>query len=146
MKGSLIISAGAVGISIFLVLNLFFGSQGLLSYSRLKEKKGKLTENLTALREINDNLTAKVQALQKNSDMVAGHARNIGYIEEDEWIIQMEGYTLQKNSVSPGSIFEPMTGSERQNNITLVRSLSAAAALLYLFFALVLERRRYGFQ
>lgn len=144
MKGSILLAAGVLGVSVFLILNLFFGASGFYSYKELQTKKQLLAENITVLEGIKEDLSSRVDHLQKNSAEVAGYAREIGFIKENEWIIQLEGYIPRGNAISPGRVFEPNTESAGLVNVSLARSLAAAAGILYLFFAGFAGRKETG--
>ncbi|MFP4442483.1 MAG: FtsB family cell division protein [Spirochaetia bacterium] len=144
MKGSVFCAAVVIGVSVFLILNLFFGASGFYSYTELQSKKHRLAENITVLKGVQQDLSSRVEDLKKNSAEVAGHARELGFIKENEWIIQLEGYTPPGNSISPGMIFDPNTESAGLVDVSLVRSLAAAAGIIYLFFAGITGRKNTG--
>lgn len=72
-----------VTIIVYSLLSLFAGARGISAYNQLKKEQDKQKTNLEYLKNINQKLEGKKDALLYDSDTITAYARELGYGAKD---------------------------------------------------------------
>ncbi|MFP4373210.1 MAG: septum formation initiator family protein [Spirochaetaceae bacterium] len=131
-----------VTILTYLLLSLVWADYGVLAYERLGAYKARLEANVERLEGRRDELSTETRSLRTNSDRIRVEARRLGYYEQDEGLVRVEGYDPQAVSSSPGAFVKrPIERRGGRDHAAIIRAVAASAGLLALFLMLVLEQR-----
>jgi cell division protein FtsB len=127
---SLVLSA-LVGVAAYLLLELFFGSYGLVSYRILSEHARRAEEGLAELQEHHDELGQQVRLLTTDIETIRIEARDSGLIAGDEIVLRVAGREPRpRHRYMPGSL--PPTVPQARDNRPLFRAIGLAVALVYI--------------
>jgi cell division protein FtsB len=85
-------------------LHLFFGSGGILDYSRLTAYRGSLQDNIQDLEHINGELLSEVQDLGSDAERLTLQARELGYFREGERVIRISGVSGNTTTYTVGKV------------------------------------------
>ncbi len=130
------------GYIFYLLLNLVFGSAGILSMRDLGEYREMLEENIETIKENHEVLAAEFEGLKSNAETLALQARNIGYYRPEEGVIEVEGFSPKKNFYPVGKLLR--YSSPVPFKKAGFRTVSLAIILLTVILALVWRRKANG--
>jgi cell division protein FtsB len=94
------------GFALFIVLSLFFGKGGLVSFKGDLEYKARLEANIEDLKQINQNLSLELKSVSASPDTIRVFARDYGYYAKNEEVIKIQGAPDIKNSYRLGSLLK----------------------------------------
>lgn len=83
--------ATLVGTILYVIVAILVGRDGLWAQRQLESQKRAIYMNKTNIETINDELKMEKEALLRDSDVIAGHARKLGYIFEGEKLVKITG-------------------------------------------------------
>jgi cell division protein FtsB len=127
---SLVLSA-FVGVAAYLLLELFFGSYGLVSYQLLSEHSLRAREGLAELEAHHDELEQQVRLLTTDAETIRIEARDSGLVGSDEIVLRVAGREPRpRHRYMPGSL--PPTVPQTRDNRPLFRAIGLAVALVYI--------------
>ena len=86
------------------VLQLFFGSGGMLDYRRLSVYRGSLQDNIEDLERINGELLSELQALGSDAERLTLQARELGYFREGEKVIRFSNSSRRQSTYTVGKV------------------------------------------
>jgi cell division protein FtsB len=95
------LTAFFAGVLMFVLLSVFFGPEGLWAMEQLDKQRYTLYENMQNLQRLNDDLSIRLTALTVDSDVIASYARDLGYVNDGEYLVKLTGlenvsvYTLE---------------------------------------------------
>ncbi|HUX22704.1 MAG TPA: septum formation initiator family protein [Spirochaetia bacterium] len=115
-----------LGFAVYCALVLFFGRTGIVATSELKHYRSRLDENLTQLEHINRQLADHFDALRGNPETIRLEARQLGYLEPDQRIIQVTGYSPTGNSFAVGSLLGEKKHTVTSDSISRIVGFSVA--------------------
>ncbi|MFP4618006.1 MAG: septum formation initiator family protein [Spirochaetaceae bacterium] len=76
--------------------SVIWGEKGFLAYNRLEKYKERLEENEERLYEIQHNLEGRFKRFTNDREAIKTSARSLGYYDEDETKLYIDGYTQEK--------------------------------------------------
>lgn len=127
------------GISIYLaiiciiVLNLIFGTGGILSYKELNAYKKTMSLNIYELNDINSGLILDSDKLMHQSNEVRLQARELGWVGPNEGFIIVKGFNQGKNGYSMGKLMSHDKGHPNKNHSSLI--IAFLVGLSYYIFS-----------
>ena len=114
----------------FIIINLFWGGGGVVSYNELNSYKQSLEANIYELEDINGGLILDSDKLMHQTDQIVIQARELGWIGSNEGIINIRGYEKRKAGYSMGKLLSMDKNSGRKNYIN---TLIPVIAGLFMF-------------
>ena len=136
MRATSWLTATAVGLSTYFLLELLFGSTGLAAYRDLYDHTVAVERHLVELGRTNADLQRTIDRLRTDSTTIRVEARELGIVAPGERVLLIEGRprtTAQR--YEPGTALPPRPN--RPDVRPLFRSIAAAAALAALIVALL---------
>lgn len=91
------------------LMTYIWGENGIIAYQKLENYKEQLNDNIEDLREVHQTLSVKTESLQSDAETLALSAREMGYYQENERIIYLEGYDSRKNLYVVGELMRPFS-------------------------------------
>lgn len=127
----------------YLMINLFFGTGGILQYNKLTEYKNELSSNIEELDGINKDLYIESEKLIHNSDDIKIKARELGWFDHNEGIIVVKGF----NKAKPGYSMGKLLSREKfeNNDKTLFRLIAILAGVSFYVAAVFSSKSRKSF-
>jgi cell division protein FtsB len=122
-----------VGICLSFVLNFYFGEAGILQYGKLNQHKSMLLENIAELNIINQKLKSEQEVLKTDSEIIKLLSRDLGYYENDDNIIMVEGYPEKRNFHEIGKL---IINTEKNIEINIVFRILTYIVPLIVFILL----------
>ena len=104
-------------------------------FSQLRSYRDTLAENVDALEELNEELTAAAGLYERDVRAIAVEARNLSYYREGERVIRISSRAAQSRSMSPGGVLRRELPDHDER---VVSSLGAAVVFLLVLFTLML--------
>lgn len=136
MKPSSLLGAGLVGLSVYLLLELIFGSTGLVAYQNLVEHRRLAGEELAQVELLQVELRREIDALTSDPETIRAEGRDIGLVAPDEVVVRIEGRIAHiRRSYLPGSLPSPYVPAADRR--PLFRTIALMLALVTLFVDLV---------
>ena len=133
MKAIIRISVSAyIALFCFIVMNIIWGSCGLISYNELREYKDTLESNIYDLEDINGTLMLDSEKLINRSDDIKIQARELGWIEKNEGLIQVRGFKTDKTGYSMGKLLSSEKNRRTDNRNNIIIALLAGISI-YIF-------------
>jgi hypothetical protein len=123
-----------------MLCSLFFGTGGIVDYIQLQNYQKVLGENIEELQKIHQNLAIDLRDLSSNPDTIRQKARALGYYEEGEQVLRIEGLKMHRETKSIGSILRRNVVSSGQNPVFHIIGLSIAL-LTFVFFTFLHKRK-----
>ncbi len=127
------------GVLIYLVLQLFFGSTGIIAYSKALEQAEQLRQSISDMQKIGDRMSSEARVLRGDPRRILVEARSIGYWRSNERVVLLSGYGAQSSEVSPGTIF---ILSERNVDYRSIFRVIAVIIAGIVFATLLIKKRR----
>jgi cell division protein FtsB len=122
-----------VGICLSFILNFYFGEAGILQYGKLNQHKSMLLENIAELNIINQKLKSEQEVLKTDSEIIKLLSRDLGYYENDDNIIMVEGYPEKRNFHEIGKL---IINTEKNIEINIVFRILTYIVPLIVFILL----------
>ena len=91
--------AASVGTFFYVLVSLFGGQDGLFAERQQREQKRLLSARTEQLQKINDSLQLECTALEKDTDVIAGLAKKLGYISDGDKIVKINGLFFEDGTV-----------------------------------------------
>ena len=91
MKRLRLLSALLAGTTMYVIISLSGGRDGVLAQRQLQEQKRILSSKTAEIQRINDSLQLEFTALEKDADVIAAFARKLGYIKDGEKLVKING-------------------------------------------------------
>lgn len=126
------------------MLVLFWGRTGIVAMGDLGNYRNRLEENLSQLENINTQLADHLDALRSNPQTIRLEARQLGYLEPNQRIIEVSGYSPPENSFTVGTLI-----SEKRHSVTsdaVSRIVGFAVAILAFILTGFFAGRRDGLE
>lgn len=95
MRKITILFSISLGTLIYVLVSLFCGQNGLWAESQLVSQKMDLCTNIAKIQKINDELVLEHTSLMKDSEVISGHARRLGFIKDGEHLLKISGIPPQ---------------------------------------------------
>lgn len=131
-----------LGFAAYCALVLVLGRTGVVASNELRSYETRLENNLAQLQNINKQLASHFDALRSNPETIRLEARQLGYLEPTQRIIQVTGYNPSESSFAVGSLV-----SEKKHSVTsdtVSRAVGFAVAIVSFILIGVFGRRRDG--
>ena len=112
---------------------LLYGPSGFVSYRELEVDAQRLDENLTELKAIHAELSAEFDSLRRSGDAVTLRARDLGYLRENEILLDLPSFETTPKSYAVGRIVVPDGFLYERGSVTLT---AGVAAMFLAFFVL----------
>lgn len=113
----------------FFIINLIAGPGGLFKYNMLDSYKTSISENIGDLERINKSLQIESDSLMHDSNEIKIKARELGWIDYNEGIIVVKGFSQSQSGYSMGKLL-----SREQlpvQNGTVFRLIAVMVGLLF---------------
>ena len=81
------------------MVSMFAGSDGVWARNQLLEQKRILSANTASIEKTYEELSLEKVALQKDMDVIAAYARKLGYVQEGEKIVKINGLTVRETQI-----------------------------------------------
>ncbi len=131
MRLSHFLGIALLGVSTYLLLELLFGSYGVVAYRVVTDYVQEAEAQLVELRETHDELERLARRLSSDRETVRLEARDVGYIREDEVVVRVEGHQPRpRHRYYPGAI--PVAPPPLQDNRPLFRAIALVVSLVAL--------------
>lgn len=130
------------GFAAYCLVVLVFGSTGIIANSELKAYRSRLETNLSHLEATNAQLASRFDALRGNPETIKLEARQLGYLEPGERLLQVSGYSRRSNAFTVGSLVR-----ERHHVVTpdaVSRWIGLTVAVIAFILLGIVARRRNG--
>jgi cell division protein FtsB len=111
------------------------GPAGFKSMDRLEAERGRLETNLKELKSINEDLAARVDALQRDRETIAAEGRAYGYIAPGERLVKVIGIAQPQRFHIAGKILNLREAPTEGGFIPLCAALTVALAVFLLGIA-----------
>lgn len=132
MKLSSLLGITLSGLLTYLLLEIVFGSYGLLAFYAMEEYARNAEAQLAELEETQAELRGTVYRLTTDRETIRLEARDIGFIRPEETVVRLEGHNpRQRHRYMPGTTPPPIPVT--RDNRPLFRALSLALTLIALF-------------
>lgn len=129
MRLSSLLSITLLGVVTYLFLELIFGSYGVLAYAVVNDYVQSAEEQLDELKARHAELELLAQRLSADREMVRLEARDIGFIQENEVIVRVEGHQpRQRHRYLPGAT--PSAPPHPRDNRPLFRTIALVVVLV----------------
>ena len=120
------------------------GPAGFKSMDRLASERTRLENNLRELKSINEDLAARVNALQQDGDLVAAEGRKYGFIAPGERLVKVSGVKLPQRFDVAGKILKLKEAPTQGGFLPLCAALTVALAVFLLGMASPAKEGRMG--
>ncbi len=135
MKPSSVLIALLLGISVYLLLQLSFGTHGIVARSVLLDYLVDAESALSDAQLQGAELQREIESLTSDPERIIIEARRIGMVGEREVIVRLDGYgRLPAYQYQPGSL--PTDVPWPSDNRPLFRSIALAVTLFVLLIYL----------
>ena len=124
-----------IGFLISSIIVFLLGNGGLLEYHKLTKLQDALAENINELTDINGQLNSRLTLLNSDPDTVRLEARSMGYYQEGETRIRIEGFLKDTEYFPIGKLIQFQT--RRVNKSVIIRLIGFSVPLCYYIFALI---------
>ncbi len=131
-----------LGFAAYCLVVFVFGRTGIVASNELRHYKTRLETNLSQLEDINTHLADRFDSLRTNAETIRLEARQLGFLEPNERVLQISGYSPPRNAFAVGSL-----ASERHHTVTsdsVSRVVGLIVAVLTFVLLGVFTRRRDG--
>ena len=144
MNGFKRVAASAyVSLICLIIINLFAGRGGVLSYLELNRYKETVELNIAKLEQINRNLSLDSNKLINQKDEIRIQARNLGWVEENEGIFVVDGYEHASAGYTMGKILSREGGPvSRRHSSLIIAFLSGLSIYIFTGFFSSFKLRR----
>jgi len=131
------------GLTVYLVLELVFGSYGFVAYHVVDSYKQEIEEGRSSVENREQQLRVEINRLQTDPDAVRRAAHDLGLVGEREGVIRVSGYRYTRHrGYDPGRPAPIMRTIA--DNRPLFRGIGLTAALLFLLVQLLTGPKRYS--
>ena len=126
----------------FMILNLIWGADGVMSYQKLAAYRDTLNNNLAELKVKNQDLTMDSEQLITQYSEIKLQARELGYLEKSEGIIQLNGYKKASTGYAMGKILSSgLNENVNKQNFVLISLLIGLIFFLSSTFIFNMNRK-----
>ncbi len=93
------LAAACLGTLFYVMVSMFAGRDGVWARNQLLEQKRILSANTASIEKTYEELSLEKVALQKDMDVIAAYARKLGYVQEGEKIVKINGLTVRETQI-----------------------------------------------
>lgn len=145
MKSLPYVSSALFGLTIYLLLELIFGSYGFVAYRAVDHFQRTVDESHQRVADREEELFIEISRLQTDAEMIRQAAHDIGMVDPDEGVIRISGYSgTRRRSYDPGRPAPAIR--EIADNRPLFRGIALAVALTALIAQLMMTGRPISLQ
>ncbi len=131
-----------IGFSVYILLSITVGQNGIWAYHQLELEKDALTENVAHLKSVNDNLLVDCQSLQSDEVHIKALARRLGYVNDGEVLVKINGISDRGLKVYDcGTVYHMQKISYLEEHICKVMGLLFFGLSWLLFFVTGLKKQ-----
>jgi len=99
MKGVKYLSVLFVGTLVYVLLSVTVGQNSFKSYKRMEEQKRIVSKQKADIQNINSELSLELMALKSDKAVIAAYARKLGYVNDGEKIVKINGLKPYQNAL-----------------------------------------------
>ena len=121
---------------VYTFFSFFLGQNGLYARKHLEAERQRLTENLQALEQTQQDFLKTKENLMTDGDMLAVYARQLGYGTESEQFIRIKGLSVAINPPMPAGQALYTVSPEFVSD-TMIKVISVCFSLAILVFFLI---------
>ena len=130
-------------VAVYSLFSLFAGSMGLAAHNQLLAERERLWANMKELSRTNEELENEKNSLLYDHDVLAVHARQLGYGREEEQFIRIVGLGGERNTpATAGKVFFAGPPDSIPDNVIKIIALCAGLSVFALFFIMDLLRSK----
>lgn len=118
---------------IYSLLSFFLSPSGYIQYQKQLQYKARLEKNLVELQKINSSLSFQLNSLVSDKEKITLLSRELGYFEEGEGRIMINGYEKRKNFFTIGSILISGRSADDYGLIIRLSSILLGVLVFILF-------------
>lgn len=122
-----------IGFVLYSLLILFWGNSGFFSLQKLNNYHSRLIENNINLSKLNKELKSQMETLKHDSETIKVYARALGYFDQNERVMKVDGFRSKKNFYAVGKIVK---FSEEDKNLQPIFRTSAIIVGIVAYFVL----------
>ena len=126
----------------YLLLSLVWADYGVIAYDRLEKHRDRLEKNLDELEERRTELAAETRALRTEAEQIRIEARRLGYFEENEGLVRLDGWEPERSPSSPGALVRNRPSPP--DHAAVIRAAAASAGLFTLFIMILIDQREHA--
>jgi hypothetical protein len=132
-----------VGICFSFLLNFYLGDAGIIQHQKLECHRNLLLNNVSELKQINQKLNHELEVLTTDSEIIQLLSRELGYYENDDNIIMIEGYPEKRNFHEIGKLI--INNPEKiKFNIFIKIPIYIIPLLFFIFLNIVWKKKEDG--
>ncbi len=137
MKKSVILSL-YWGIIVYLLLNLFWGNQGIAALKELEKERMRFEENLNYLLQENRNAQIHLDQLKNDRLSLTILARKLGYVEEGKKIVYSPYAIMGEENLYDLPLLRTAGEQGKRNRASFFRLAALMTGLLVLLLNLII--------
>ncbi len=84
--------SAACAVLVYVCISIFAGQHGIWAYTQLEEHKIVLAQHLSALQQVNEQLTIDSNALKDDESVLRAYAKKMGFVSEGERLLKISGF------------------------------------------------------
>ncbi len=123
-----------VGFSLFTLLNLFFGKSGYIQSKMLEQNIEEMSKNIEVLKDINKKYDFELRSRLDNSSRILVRARDLGYYEENDYIVQFPDYKKKEEFYLSGYVVPKYSPTDKNRYFIILMSLVSG---IFTFFMIL---------
>jgi len=134
MKRYRFLSAAVVGMFFYVLISVLIGRDGVLAYNHQLQQKHILSARTESIQKINDALFLECTALEKDSDVIAGLAKKLGFVSDGDKIVKINGLSFDNEKIYDAGTPIKAVESDYLPEWTAKAFGLAVFAIVYLYF------------
>jgi cell division protein FtsB len=131
----------AIGFAAFALASLaifFFGDSGLSAFRGLSQYASRLSENVDALKQRNQELEARLQKLRTDRDSIVVLARDVGLYEPGDVVVKLVGRPSPSQNYAMGDLLRKRKTDAGRN--ASFKETAIGAAFVFVLAAFLVTR------
>jgi hypothetical protein len=105
-----------------------------MEYNASEKYRNTLTSNMKELENIYNDLRLDLRSLRTDARKVKLYSRELGFFEDDEYVMKIQGLDRQKIFYKVGTVLKRNTEKQKQTNLIFIGIGSGVFLVLFLFF------------
>lgn len=107
MKSMRYLLSVLAGVSVYVLVCVACGVNGMWAYGQLSEQKKIISVNTQNIQNINEQLKLEKTAIQNDSDVIAAYARKLDYVFDGEKLVKIKGLgSVQDMKYDTGTVLK----------------------------------------
>lgn len=128
------------GFVTYCLMVFFFGRTGVFATSELRDFRARLEANLSQLEKTNAHLADHFDALRSSPEAIRLEARQLGFLEPNERVLQVSSYHPATSSFTVGSLVIKKKYPATPDSTSRIVGVGVAVAA-FILLTLIARRR-----